>query len=73
MIYLEKGPVCICEDGYELYEDGSCLKPEYKIILEDGDCETLGSQWSNWLNNDLPEGLGDWETLDEVAIIFILF
>ena len=26
-VMREEGPVCECLDGYELYEDGSCLKP----------------------------------------------
>ena len=57
----EDGPVCVCEDGYTLYEDGKCLKPETEEPT--GECDQSGYEWSAYLNSDTPEGLGDWETL----------
>ena len=50
-----QGPVCVCEDGYEEYEDGLCLKPGNETTLIDGECGPY-DQWSEWMNSDLPTG-----------------
>ena len=60
---LENGPECICEPGYEEYEDGQCLKPSNETTLSDGECDQDTDWWGEWLNSDDPNGAGDWETL----------
>jgi hypothetical protein len=62
----ENGPICVCEDGYEMYEDGQCLKPEDRETEEDGECGP-NDEWSAWMNSDTPAGTGDWETLGGFA------
>ena len=64
-VMREDGPVCECEDGYTLYEDGSCLAPTNDPVVTDGDgtCATAGHVWTDVLNADNPQGFGDWEAL----------
>lgn len=33
------GPVCVCEDGYTMYEDGKCIAPTNDPTVVDGECE----------------------------------
>ena len=69
-IMSDDGPVCTCEDGYTLYEDGSCLKESPDDTFSDGFCDTTGANgpamvWSDWSSIDSPNfGLGDYETLE---------
>ena len=59
----EDGPLCVCMPGYDLYEDGSCLKPGNETDVTDGECGP-NDEWGSWMNSDLPTvGTGDWETL----------
>ena len=62
-VMREEGPVCECLDGYDLYEDGSCLKPTTDPTLTDGNCDAPGHEWSDYLNSDTELGFGDWESL----------
>ena len=67
------GPVCTCEDGYTLYEDGSCLKESTDPTFEDGFCDEAGLNgpamvWTDFMSIDSPNfGLGDYETLEKFA------
>lgn len=69
-LMFESGPTCICEEGYNKYEDGSCLKPEIENeIIQCGTCDTDSgkNEWTNWLNSDHPSNsgsTGDWESLN---------
>ena len=62
-IMREDGPECVCEPGFDLYEDGKCLAPNNDTLLEDGHCDDSGSEWGDWMDSDDPTGAGDWETL----------
>ena len=61
---FESGPVCLCEEGYSKYEDGSCLKPELETgSILCGNCDLERDQWTEWLNSGTTGSTGDWETL----------
>ena len=64
-LMFQSGPICLCEEGYSKYEDGSCLKPELETgSILCGSCDLERDQWTDWLNSDNPTGSsGDWETL----------
>ena len=65
----EGGPMCICEDGYIMYEDGKCIAPTDEPIVTDGVCEGLGVEWTEFIDLDDPDFGGDWELLENMGSV----